>query len=140
MHGLLHMISQKQKKIYPRGKINMRRNSRKSFLCSTFYIKRACEKMRNHLVLLFYRLCFFTAPRAVTCDDLHLRASAHLWHVSVFLCNRAFLGISCYTKIPHLLNFSSNRYGITDFTLQLFQKSHADTGSERITGSVQEYR
>ena len=32
MHGLLHMISQKQKKIYPRGKINMRRNLRKSFL------------------------------------------------------------------------------------------------------------
>ena len=98
MHGLLHMISQKQKKIYPRGKINMRRNSRRSFLCSTFYIKRACEKMRNHLALLFYRLCFFTAPRAVTCDNLHLRASAHLWHVSAFLCNREFLGISCYIK------------------------------------------
>ena len=32
MHGLLHMISQKQKKIYPRGEINMRRNLRKSFL------------------------------------------------------------------------------------------------------------
>ncbi len=28
------------------------------------------------------------APRAVTCDNLHLRASAHLWHVSAFLCNR----------------------------------------------------
>lgn len=41
MHGLLHMISQKQKKIYPRGKINMRRNLRKSFPCSTFY-KRMC--------------------------------------------------------------------------------------------------
>ena len=104
MHGLLHMISQKQKKIHPRGKINMRRNSRKSFLCSTFYIKRACEKMRNHLALLFYRLCFFTAPRAVTCDNLHLRASAHLWHVSAFLCNREFLGISCYIKkVPDIV-------------------------------------
>lgn len=29
MHGLLHMISQKQKKIYPRGEINMRRNLRR---------------------------------------------------------------------------------------------------------------
>ena len=38
------------------------------------------------------------APRAVTCDNLHLRASAHLWHVSAFLCNREFLGISCYIK------------------------------------------
>ena len=41
------------------------------------------------------------APRAVACDNLHLRASAHLWHVSAFLCNRAFLGISCYIKKPH---------------------------------------
>ena len=32
------------------------------------------------------------APRAVACDNLHLRASAHLWHVSAFLCNREFLG------------------------------------------------
>ena len=40
------------------------------------------------------------APRAVACDSLHLRASAHLWHVSAFLCNREFLGISCYIKIP----------------------------------------
>ena len=38
------------------------------------------------------------APRAVACDSLHLRASAHLWHVSAFLCNREFLGISCYIK------------------------------------------
>ena len=40
------------------------------------------------------------APRAVACDDLHLRASVHLWHVSAFLCNGEFLGISCYIKIP----------------------------------------
>ena len=38
------------------------------------------------------------APRAVACDNLHLRASAHLWHVSAFLCNWEFLGISCYIK------------------------------------------
>ncbi len=29
---------------------------------------------------------------------LHLRASAHLWHVSAFSCNRKFRGISCYMK------------------------------------------
>ena len=39
------------------------------------------------------------APRAVACDSLHLRASAHLWHVSAFFCNREFLGISCYKKM-----------------------------------------
>ncbi len=38
------------------------------------------------------------APRAVACDNLHLRASAHLWHFSAFLCNGEFLGISCYIK------------------------------------------
>ena len=38
------------------------------------------------------------APRAVACDNLHLRASAHLWHVSTFLCNRKFQGIPCYIK------------------------------------------
>ncbi len=40
------------------------------------------------------------APRAVACDYLHLRASVQLWHVSAFLCNGEFLGISCYIKIP----------------------------------------
>ena len=44
------------------------------------------------------------APRAVACDNLHLRASAHLWHVSAFLCNREFLGISCYIKkVPDIV-------------------------------------
>ena len=38
------------------------------------------------------------APSAVACDKLHLRASAHHWHVSAFLCNRGFQGISYYTK------------------------------------------
>jgi|GEM_PF-6965418 len=40
------------------------------------------------------------APSAVACDKLHLRASAHHWHVSAFLCNRGFQGISYYTKSP----------------------------------------
>ena len=86
MHGLLHMISQKQKKIYPRGKINMRRNSRKSFLF--------CAALSMPL-----------APRAVACDNLHLRASAHLWHVSAFLWNREFLEISCSIKNPASTGF-----------------------------------
>ena len=30
------------------------------------------------------------APSAVACDNLHLRASAHLRHVSAFLFNRKF--------------------------------------------------
>ena len=38
------------------------------------------------------------ASRAVACDKLHLRAGAHFGHVSAFLCNREFLGISCYIK------------------------------------------
>ncbi len=38
------------------------------------------------------------ASRAVACDKLHLRASGHFGHASAFLCNREFLGISCYKK------------------------------------------
>ena len=41
------------------------------------------------------------APSAVACDNLHLRASAHLRRVSAFLCNREFLGISYYIKKAH---------------------------------------
>ena len=49
------------------------------------------------------------APSAVACDMFLLRASAHHWHVSAFLCNRKFQGISYYTKqqpaksIPHTI-------------------------------------
>ena len=45
------------------------------------------------------------APRAVACDSLHLRASAHYWHVNAFLCNGEFLEISCYIKktVPQLV-------------------------------------
>ena len=38
------------------------------------------------------------APSAVACDKLHLRASTHHWHVSAFLRNREFQGISYYAK------------------------------------------
>ena len=38
------------------------------------------------------------APRAVACDIFLLRVSAHHWHVSAFLCNREFQGISYYAK------------------------------------------
>ncbi len=38
------------------------------------------------------------APRAAACDIFLLRVSAHHWHVSAFLCNREFQGISYYTK------------------------------------------
>ena len=37
------------------------------------------------------------ASRAVACDIFLLRVSAHHWHVSAFLCNREFQGISYYT-------------------------------------------
>ena len=40
------------------------------------------------------------APSAVACDMFLLRASAHHWHVSAFLRNRKFQGISYYIKIP----------------------------------------
>ena len=49
------------------------------------------------------------APSAVACDMFLLRASAHHWHVSAFLCNKKFQGISYYTKqqpaksIPHTI-------------------------------------
>ena len=45
------------------------------------------------------------APSAVACDMFLLRASAHHWHVSAFLCNREFQGISYYTKkLPALVH------------------------------------
>ena len=54
------------------------------------------------------------APRAVACDSLHLRASAHLWHVSAFLCNREFLGISCYIKKSRkFLHFRAHSLALT---------------------------
>ena len=44
--------------------------------------------------------CALAHSRAerVACDMFLLRASAHHWHVSAFLCNREFQGISYYIK------------------------------------------
>ena len=66
------------------------------------------------------------APRAVACDNLHLRASAHLWHVSAFLCNREFLGISCYIKkVPDIVFTMPGRIfrGATRFHRSVFLES-----------------
>ncbi len=62
------------------------------FICrnSSFYI---CCILYSHIL----------APSAVACDMFLLRASAHHWHVSAFLCNRGFQGISYYIKIQALL-------------------------------------
>jgi hypothetical protein len=51
------------------------------------------------IVIAIRRSWHILAPHAVAYDSLHLRANAHLWHVSAFLCNRKFPGISCYIKI-----------------------------------------
>ena len=50
------------------------------------------------------------APSAVACDMFLLRASAHHWHVSAFLCNREFQGISYYTKrLPSKVSLSGQQ-------------------------------
>ena len=69
-------------------------------------------------------------PRAVACDNLHLRASAHHRRVSAFLCNREFLGISYYIKIcPGIMIIpghfshkrdSNNLESLFLFTIQLW--------------------
>ena len=61
------------------------------------------------------RMCLGTFSRLARslCDNLHLRASAHLWHVSAFLCTREFFGISWYIKSPIL---NENRAKITLLT------------------------
>ena len=73
------------------------------------------------------------APRAVACDILHLRASAHLRHVSAFLCNGEFLGISCYIKKDHAQGdviFSHVTFGydehpvLVDFSMTVKKGEH----------------
>ena len=73
------------------------------------------------------------APRAVTCDILHLRASAHLRHVSAFLCNGEFLGISRYIKKDHAQGdvvFSHVTFGydehpvLVDFSMTVNKGEH----------------
>ena len=61
---------------------------------SLFFIFRfACVQKKNvprHIL----------APSAVACDNLHLRASAHLRHAVPFCFTGSSIGISCETKSP----------------------------------------
>ena len=64
---------------------------------------------RTHIILAKNVPWHILTPSAVACDMFLLRASAHHWHVSAFLCNRKFQGISYYTRqqpaksIPHTI-------------------------------------
>ena len=53
---------------------------------------------RTHIILAKNIPWHILTLSAVACDMFLLRASAHHWHVSAFLCNRKFLGIPYYTK------------------------------------------
>ena len=53
---------------------------------------------RTHIILAKNVPWHILTPSAVACDMFLLRASAHHWHVSAFLCNREFQEISYYTK------------------------------------------
>ena len=55
---------------------------------------------RTHIILAKNVPWHILTPSAVACDMFLLRASTHHWHVSAFLCNREFQGISYYTKKP----------------------------------------
>ena len=46
------------------------------------------------------------APSAVACDMFLLRASAHHWHVSAFLCNREFKEFPITQKDCQIQSFS----------------------------------
>ena len=64
---------------------------------------------RTHIILAKNVPWHILTLSAVACDMFLLRASAHHWHVSAFLCNKKFQGISYYTKqqpaksIPHTI-------------------------------------
>ena len=53
---------------------------------------------RTHIILAKNVPWHILTLSAVACDMFLLRASAHHWHVSAFLCNREFQEISYYTK------------------------------------------
>ena len=53
---------------------------------------------RTHIILAKNVPWHILTLSAVACDMFLLRASAHHWHVSAFLCNREFQGISYYIK------------------------------------------
>ena len=78
---------------------------------------------RTHIILAKNVPWHILTPSAVACDMFLLRASAHHWHVSAFLCNREFQGISYYTKNRRtflyngLLDISSKLH--TEFLLLL---------------------
>ena len=59
---------------------------------------------RTHIILAKNVPWHILTPSAVACDMFLLRASAHHWHVSAFLCNRKFLGIPYYTKNRHTVS------------------------------------
>ena len=99
--------------LLPHNKVNVRSPSRRYSNCCT-EIVRNIYLLLKHILNVRYAgrsgqvLCtllhtknvpwHILAPRAVACDNLHPRASAHLWRVSAFLCNRDFPGIPCYIK------------------------------------------
>ena len=60
------------------------------------------------------------APSAVACDMFLLRASAHHWHVSAFLCNREFQGISYYTKKPSYISVQRSSLHIFKNRIHIF--------------------
>ena len=72
---------------------------------------------RTHIILAKNVPWHILTPNAVTCDMFLLRASAHHWHVSAFLCNRDFQGISYYTKKPSYIS-------VQRFSLHIFKTAH----------------
>ena len=65
---------------------------------------------RTHIILAKNVPWHILTPSAVACDMFLLRASAHHWHVSAFLCNRNFQGISYYTKNRHTFLYNGFLY------------------------------
>ena len=75
------------------------------------------------------------ASRAVACDNLHLRASAHHWHVSAFLRNREFQGISCYAKKPGLQHSAVLAFSMPDYLIIFTSGSPAANSPSRLLPS-----
>ena len=65
---------------------------------------------RTHIILEKNVPWHILTLSAVACDMFLLRASAHHWHVSAFLCNRDFQGISYYTKNRHTFLYNGLLY------------------------------
>ena len=71
---------------------------------------------RTHIILAKNVPWHILTPSAVACDMFLLRASAHHWHVSAFLCNRN-QGISYYTKKPSYISVQRS-------SLHIFKTAH----------------